>query len=84
LTLTPDTLVVIKAQGRSTVTGLQPGQQVYVRYDTATMTIEKIRVNDHQISWENRGTKQGVYAENNGHKNDFRNNGSEHGNKDEK
>jgi hypothetical protein len=81
LKFTAETLVVVNAKGRTTAADLQTGQTVYVRYDTATMTAEKIRVNTATVGWENRGTKQGVDKENNGHQNDSANNGNEHGNK---
>jgi uncharacterized protein YkvS len=54
LTIDEKTLVVVHATGRTGISDLEVGQKVYVRYDTATMVAEKIRVGNDGPAWQNR------------------------------
>jgi hypothetical protein len=82
LKLTPQTLVVIEAQGRSTAADLAVGQDVIVQYNKDTMTVEKVRVNSHTPAWQNRQQRQAPDKGNIGHPNGKGNNGG--GNKGRK
>jgi hypothetical protein len=58
LTIDAKTLVVVHATGRATMADLEVGQQVYARYDTATMVAEKICAGNDGPAWQNRENKQ--------------------------